>query len=100
MATVKIVLGSQTFECEVVTRDHERTYRGKLPGAIDDKEALRFWAEYEEVVTGCMFRHVDSLEREMKSHPFRVLFGKNEYLGADVDLQIYPSTLAVSFTIP
>lgn len=47
-----------------------------------------------------MFSIVDILDHEMMEQPFGILIEENLYQGADLDLQIYPSTLAVSFSIP
>ncbi len=100
MAVAKIVLGDQKLDCKVRFEEQSGIYFGTLLGSIEDKEALKFWMDYEDAVNGIMLQEVDFLEQEMSGHSFRVVLGNDEFGGADVDLQIYPSTLAVSFTIP
>ena len=99
MIRAKILLGDQEFECEVEVRSGAVTYYGTLPSPIDDKQALDFWRAYEEAVTGTMLREVEALEQQLASESCRVVIGDKEYQGASIDLQVFPSTNAFSFTI-
>lgn len=99
MRQAKIFLGEQEFECEVDVCGDAGTYCGTLTSSIENKRSLNFWRAYEEAVIGMTLREVDALEQQMPDESCRVVIGEKEYHGANVDLQVFPSTNTFSFTI-
>ncbi len=100
MPMAKIILGDQEFDCEAELRGETATYCGTLPSPIRDSQALSFWEAYENAVEGMMLKAVEILEQQMANQSFRVVVDDREYLGADVDLQVFPTAGDVSFTLP
>ena len=95
---VAVVLGNQTIECK--GEAYEQIYKGILSNFILEDVVLKFWSEYETAVSGVMLQEVDYLECKMAKCDFYVLVDGKRFLGSDVGLQIYPSSMKLSFLIP
>ena len=59
-------------------------------------EFKRLFEEYEEIVEGQMFSLLDDIEEKIGVIPFKVSFADGTEASVE-DLQVYPSTGAVSF---
>jgi hypothetical protein len=98
MNQVLVTLGMQEILCKGELCG--QVYKGLLTSPIIEKETLEFWSAYEDAVDKTMLSEVEVLENKMHQYNFHVSFDGNRFLGADVDLQIYPSCMAMSFSIP
>lgn len=99
MKEVELILGGQKINCIVDSQDGV-TYLGKLLTSIADGHVLSFWKSFEEAVDGMMLTHVSNLlEKQMVEFNFIILFNDTELLGHEVDLQIFPSNLDMSFKL-
>jgi hypothetical protein len=80
----------------VERRLHRHALRGTIALEQTPPELKRLFQEYEEVVEGQMFSLLDGIEAKISVIPFKVSFENGTE--ADVeDLQVFPSTEAVSF---
>ncbi|MBV9123936.1 MAG: hypothetical protein JO112_11310 [Planctomycetes bacterium] len=71
-------------------------YEGTISLENTPPELRRLFEEYEEIVEGQMFSLLDSIEEKIGSIPFKVSF-ENRTEACLEDLQVFPSTGAVSF---
>lgn len=71
-------------------------YEGTISLEYMPPELKRLFEEYEGIVEGQMFSLLDGIEEKIGTIPFRVSFedGSQAYVE---DLQVFPSTGAVSF---
>jgi hypothetical protein len=96
----KIVLGGQQIVCSVkLSSQNENTYEGRLTEAISDVSAAEFWSAYDHAVNEMLLVEVDKLEKRLVCLPFFIIVDGERFHAADVDLQIYPSSGRLSFTV-
>lgn len=94
-----IILGEQTLDC-LLDEGLGPNFGGTLSAPIQDGPSLEFWTEFEQTVNAVMLTRLDQLQREMFEYDFIVRLNGIELAGAEIDLQIYPSSLDVSFVAP
>ena len=96
----ELVLGEQRMVCSVrLSSQKENTYEGLLSAPLSDPGAAEFWRAYDRAVNDVSLLAVDELERRLARLPFFVVVGENRFHAAAVDLQIYPSSRQVSFSL-
>jgi len=97
----RILLGKQQIVCLVEpSPTKENTYEGRLTVSIADASAASFWIAYEQAVNVVLLAEVDLLEERLATLPFFVVIDDRRFQASDVDLQIYPSSGRLSFTVP
>jgi hypothetical protein len=71
-------------------------YEGTISLEQTPPQLKQLFEEYEEVIEGQMFSLLDRIEEKVGGIPFKVSFDDGTVACVD-DLQIFPSTGAVSF---
>ncbi|WP_146654991.1 hypothetical protein [Labilithrix luteola] len=95
-----LMLGNQAIQCRVQpSRLKANTYEGSFEEAITDECASEFWSDFEQAVNDVMLSVVDHLGERLAELPFFVLVDDRRFHASEVDLQIYPSTRGLSFTL-
>lgn len=98
MFDVKIVMEGQVIPCN--GRLFGQLFKGRLSEPIRQKAVLEFWNEYEKAVTNVLLSEIEKLESKMSVFRFHVLVDGTRFTSSNVDLQIYPSTMMLSFKFP
>lgn len=98
MIEIAVVLEGQTIPCE--GKFYDQVYKGRLSNPIEEKKVLEFWNEYESAVNNLLLTEVDTLESNMTEFQFFVLVNGMKFSGSEIDLQIYPSAMTLSFSVP
>ena len=71
-------------------------FEGTISLDVMPPQLTRLFEEFEEIVEGQMFSLLDDIERKIGEAPLRILFD-NGGEAEIADLQVFPSTGAVSF---
>lgn len=83
----------------IATADIERTrdfYEGHISSLTGNADMLRLFEAYESAVLGQMLREVQELERQVDALG-AIFVTESGYRFLVTDLQIYPSTMVLSF---
>lgn len=95
-----LMLGDQTIQCRVQPSPLKaNTYEGDLEAAITDERASEFWSDFEQTVNDMALSLLPQFEERLAELPFFVLVDDRRFHASEVDLQIYPSTRRLSFTL-
>jgi len=98
MIISRVLLGKQLIECHIQSESN-KSYVGKMLAPIEDKHILNYWVEYESAVNNMLLMEVDRLEHEMKNYNFQIFLNDKILDGENIDLQIFPSNLGISFNV-
>jgi len=83
---------------ELNVQDCGSRYQGTLSLGAARPEVRDLFSQFEEIVEGQMFSFIDEIEDQIDHLDLRVLFEDGSRKCVE-DLQVYPSTNAVSFKI-
>ncbi len=83
---------------QLIVADTGTQYEGAIDLGTTSPELKKLFEEYEEIVEGQMFSLLDAIEEKIVAFSFKVSF-ENGTEGDIEDLQVYPSTGAVSFKV-
>ena len=96
--TVQIVAGSGQPILRAIVEPADGVWRGRLAGPLANGPIADLFARYEEAVTGQMLSLIDGLEDGIAGLGLHVLLPDGRSAAAD-DLQVFPSTCALSFRL-
>jgi hypothetical protein len=96
--SIQIVARSGQPLARALVESADGVWRGLLAGPIGTGPLTDLFARYERAVTGQVLSVIDGLEDEIAELGAHVLFPDGRSAAAD-DLQVYPSTRALSFRL-
>jgi len=96
--SVRLVDPSRTVLAEARVTDEGSYYGGTIDLCWTPPEPRALFDEFEEIVNGQMFAFLDAVQAKIEALHLKVVFDDGREEGIK-DLQVFPSTGAVSFRL-